>query len=157
MVSFLHLLFKLLPHYILLNLSCYCQWVFGYKFNIFRNLVMGNMSCAMVENLMACNFVMFKTFYFNQGCYLLPKFLVRHSNHLHVLNAIHPKKIILDLFWINVFAASDNHILLSADYWQISMFVDYTQITRFHPSILNWFLSCVFISPILQHYVPTFC
>jgi len=111
--SFLHFLLKLLSQNVLLDLTSYCQWVLCYEFYILWYFIMSDISLAMVENLMSCDFIMFETFYFYYCCDFLPEFLIRNSNNLNILNSIHFVNIILDLFGIDVFATSNDHVFFS--------------------------------------------
>ena len=156
MFSWFHFLFKLLSHYVFLDFSWYCQGILSHELDIFWNFVMGNATFAVIKNLFCCHFVMFQTLNFDDCNNLLTKFFIRNSNNLSILHSIHFKQKVFNLLWIHVFTSSDDHIFFSSDNWQVSFFIKNCHITWFHPSILNWFLCCSFISPVWEHDMPAF-
>ncbi len=52
---------------------------------------MGDVSFAVIYYLFACHFVVLQALYLDHGYYLFAEFLVRHTDHLGVLNSLHFK------------------------------------------------------------------
>ncbi len=52
---------------------------------------MGDVSFAVIYNLLACDFVVLQALYLYHGDYLFPEFLVSHADHLRVLYSLHFK------------------------------------------------------------------
>lgn len=117
---------------------------------------MRDISRTVVEDLMPSDFIMLNTLDLDNGRYLLPILVIGHPHNLHIQHTIHLKNIVFNLLRIYIFPTPNNHILLPAHYSQIPMFINYTQITTFHPAILDGFLGGVFIFPVLEHDVPAF-
>ena len=129
MLPFLHLLLELFSHYELLRLSSHCQGKLSHEFYVFWYLVMGNVTFTMIEDLFACNLIVFQTFYLYQSDYFFAKFLIRNSNDLNVLYAIHLEDVILNFLRINVLASSDNHVFFSSNNREVAIIINDTHIS----------------------------
>ena len=116
MCTSFYFLLKPLFHDVLLHFTRNCQRIFSHKFDIFGNLVMGDVSFAVVENLPCSYLIMLKAFNFYYNDNFLSKLLVWNTNDLSILYSIHFKYIVLYLFRIHILTSSDDHILLSSDY-----------------------------------------
>ncbi len=148
MISLFHFFLELFSHYIFLNFSCYCQRKLCHEFNISRYFVMGYGTFAMVYYLISSYFVVLQILYFYHCSYLLSVFLIWNSNNLHIEHTFHFIKKILYLFWIYVLSSSNYHVFFSSNYREKSLFIYNSHIATFHPTVLNRFLSSLFITPI---------
>ncbi len=76
---------------------------------------MGYVSFAMVEYLFSCHLVMLQTFNLDYCNNLFSKFFIGDTNNLGILYSIHFEQKVFDLFWIDIFASSDDHIFFSSN------------------------------------------
>lgn len=148
------LLLQLIPNYKLLHLAWHSQRVIRHKFHVFRNFVKGNLLFAIVEDLALIQRTVIQIPHLNHCDWLLPELLVTDANDLGIENAVHLDQELLNLFGVDVLSASDNHILDASDYRKIPLFVNHSQISWFHPSVLYALLGGFFIFPVVEHHWP---
>lgn len=64
-------------------------------------------------------------------------------------------QVLLYLFWIHILPSSDNHVLIPTHNAEVSLFIEHSQVTRIHPSILDRFFISHRIFPISIHDGPS--
>src|SRR5450432_179865 len=78
---------------------------------------------------------------------------VGHTDHLHVLDVWVPMQELLDLAWIDVLPAADDHILDTADDAAVAIIVDGCEVTGVHPAVgVDCFAGLGLVVPIAQHH-----
>lgn len=78
--------------------------------------------------------------------------MIGNTDDLHVLNRLVSSQVLLDFFWVDVLAASDDHLFDSADDLEVAAFIELPEITRFQPFIGSYRIECRFlVIPVLLH------
>ena len=114
------------------------------------DLVVRNLVLAKGQHIVWLHVTALAQLYQSNG--LLTVLWVGDTNNLHIVHSRHLSQVLLDLLWVYVLASSDNHILHSTHNSAVTVFIEYTNISGFHPPVDYGFLCSFFITPIANHH-----
>src|SRR5687767_8610093 len=126
------LLLDRIAHDEFLHLARHRHREFIDEFDVARNLVVRDLPLAEAANLLRRERL--AGFGAYPGAELFAVTVVGDPEHLRILNLRMTVQVLLDLAWIEVFAAADHHVLDAADDVAIALVVDGREVARVHPA-----------------------
>src|SRR5439155_2083303 len=118
--------------------------------HVARHLVVRNLLAAEVLDL--CLARLLAWLQHDPRADLLAVLRVRHAEHLYRLHLGVAVEKFLDLAWIDVLSAADQHVLRASDDVAVAFGVDGGQVAGVHPAVLHHFARSRFIAPVALHH-----